>query len=362
MKIEKLESLKSLFGDRKTIPLITQREAIDRALEYIQGRKQGTITSIKTGLKKLDEYTMDGLEYNKIFSIAALSSHGKSALSKKLRNGIAYLNDNVKQLCFGFEMEAREQIDRTISSDLAFDLKKLYSVSENLSDNDFKLVQTHVNTALKNKDIVYVEETNNVDTIINTIYSYWLQECAEKDLTLVVEIDHILLTKGKDGQSEKSKIDELMEKCNTVKQYIATQGGRILIICLSQMNRGIRGSSELELREPDTEDLFGSSYIEQFSHYIMFQYIPFKLRCNHYTENKYPTYIKYVSNSKKWDSFKVPFIFHHLRKNRSGATPEYPAIYLSNLKHFDITEIPKDEMTEYWVEFRDKGELIRYKD
>lgn len=362
MNPEKVYRLKSLFGDRKTIPLITQREAISKALEYIKGRKDKTITSIKTGLSKLDEYTMNGLEYNKIFSIAALSSHGKSALSKKLRNGIAYYNDNVKQLCFGFEMEAREQIDRTIASDLSIGLKELYSVSKDLSDNEFKNIQTHIATNLQNKDIVYVEETNNVDTIINTIYDYWLNECAEKDITLVVEIDHILLTKGKDGQTEKSKIDELMEKCNTIKQYIATQGGRILIICLSQMNRGIRNSGELELREPDTEDLFGSSYIEQFSHYIMFQYIPFKLRCKHYTENRFPTYIKYVSNSKKWDSFKLPFIFHHLRKNRSGATPENPAIYLSNLKHFDITELSKEEMTEYWIEFKDKGELIRYKD
>lgn len=362
MNPEKVQRLKSIFGDRRTIPLITQKEAINRALDYIKGRKDKTITSIKTGLTKLDEYTMNGLEYNKILSIAALSSHAKSTLSKKLRNGIAYYNDNVKQLCFGFEMEAREQIDRTIASDLSIGLKELYSVTKDLSDNEFKHVQTHVITTLQNKDIVYVEETDDVDTIINTTYDYWLKECAESDTTLVVEIDHILLTKGKDGQSEKSKIDELMEKVNKLKQYIATQGGRVLFICLSQMNRNIRSSGDIELREPDTEDLFGSSYIEQFSHYILFQYIPFKLRCKHYTEQRFPTYIKYVSNNNRWESFKVPFIFHHLRKNRSGATPEFPAIYMSNLKHFDITEIPKDEMLGYWNEFKTKGELIIYKD
>lgn len=37
--------------------------AIKEAEQYLRGRREGTITSLKTGSKKLNEATMEGLTY-----------------------------------------------------------------------------------------------------------------------------------------------------------------------------------------------------------------------------------------------------------------------------------------------------------
>ena len=358
-----LKSIKAKFGsDKKLMEVLSQEDAIKKSLEYIDGRRNGTIKSIETGFKQLNAVTMNGLETNKIFTIAAPSSHGKSMLSKRLRNDISLLNPDVKQLCFGFEMEAREQIDRSIASDLKITLSNLYSVKSKLTDDSYHTVKQHL-TKLANNKVVYVENPDTPIVIANTVMDYWIKECAEKsNEVLIVEIDHVLLTKGKDGQTEKGKIDELFEVTNGLKQTIASNGGKILFIELSQMNRSIRNTSNnsmpQELREPDVEDLFGSSFIEQFSHYIMFQYIPLKLRLESYTMDVYPTYVKHRSKKKEWFDFRVPFVFHHIRKNRSGAVPDSPAIYLSDLKHFDIKELTDEELTWYRTEFASKGEIL----
>lgn len=70
------------MGKLKTI-----KEAIEETGEYVRARMAGEITSIRTGLKKLDKCMIDGIELNSTITIGGRPSVGKSAFSDIIVEG-----------------------------------------------------------------------------------------------------------------------------------------------------------------------------------------------------------------------------------------------------------------------------------
>jgi replicative DNA helicase len=327
------------------------KQAAAENLDYVEKRMNGDITSLKTKFPKLDASLMGGIELDTIMCISALSGAGKSTLSKCVRDSITTLNtdQNFKQYIFNFEMLAHQQIARSVVTDSRMKLRDLYSVDEPLTDKQFEALKEYYDE-LGKRDVDFIDVPNTPKAIADSIIYYWENECKPTNKTMVYEIDHALLVKGREGQSEKQRVDELMYLLVDVKKYIADNGGHSVGIVLSQMNREIRSVDRVrnsDMHRPDTGCLFGASSIEQCSDYIMFSHIPAKLGLDLYTAHGLPT--RY-----RLDEVTYQMVYFELVKQRSGASDLTIPCY-NKLALFDFDEMERDVFSQMLDDAQKEG-------
>lgn len=323
----------------KILPIKPIAVSVEEALTYIDGRREGTITSLKTGLSKLDKNLLDGVEWNKIFSIAGMSGSGKSTIVEMLKRNFCYHNDTpFKILSFEFEMSAAEQVSRNISGRMQKSTKWLFSgEEEKLKDDDIEEIR-RIAGQLKDFPIYSVERVGSVDEIIATIKHFAkIHELKAKNEGLVVTIDHVLLTKGKQGEGEKEIIDDLFHQIMELKKVFIEIGIKVIFIMLSQLNRNIEQverRSNVSLHYPAQSDLFGASSIFQCSDYVLVSHKPANLELQSYGPPRegFPKGLP-IKNPKNPAQC---MIYWHLIKHRSGE----PKIMMmvDNLKNSAIDE------------------------
>lgn len=193
----------------------------------------------------------------------------------------------------------------------------------------------------------FIEVPHTPEVIANSLVTYWEKECKPTGHTIVYELDHALLVKGKDGQKEKDRVDDLMYLLTDAKKYIASQGGHSVGIVLSQMNRDIKSIERRhspDLHRPDTSCLFGASSIEMCADYILFSHIPAKLGISCYTENKLPTRI--IVDDK---TIQMPYF--ELVKQRSGESDLTIPLW-NKLHRFDFDEMDKTTFDSIYTQFK----------
>jgi replicative DNA helicase len=320
----------------KVMKKLSSAEVVAQNLDYVDKRRKGLIKSLKTKFPRLDNYLMGGIELDTILCISALSGAGKSTLSKCIRDSMWQLNTDVKfnQYIFNFEMVAHQQIARSIVAGSKIPLKKLYSVEQPLTDLQFEELGKYYDELKKREGIWFIENPGTAKDIVESLWHYYKTECKPEGKTVVYEIDHALLTKGKTGDSEKERVDALMYNLVQLKKAISADGGHSIGIVLSQMNREIRSVERVknkELHRPGTECLFGASSIEQCCDYIVFSHIPAKLNIMSYTLNELPT-VMYIEDKK----FQIPYF--ELVKQRSGESDLTIPLW-NKLHRFDFDEM-----------------------
>lgn len=76
--------------------------AAERAIKELEGRRDGRITSLQTGSKKLNDALLDGIPWNKVMTIAARSKAGKSMYLEQLKRELVDCNpkESLKILFF----------------------------------------------------------------------------------------------------------------------------------------------------------------------------------------------------------------------------------------------------------------------
>jgi replicative DNA helicase len=336
---------------------VSQEKIVLDSLKYIDDRRKGLIPSLKTKYTSLDSYTMNGFELNTMVTIAAPSGGGKSALAKEIRNSIHRLNKNLKfrHYCFNFELLAIHQIARTITSDKKMSLKKLYSVNEELKDVDYEELVKY-SEFMRKLPINYFEVSGNPQQILNTIKHHYEQDCAKENITMIVEIDHLLLIRDDSNLGDKAKIDALMLGLIDLKKQISSSGGSVVFICLSQLNRDIKNKDRVFNEEghyPITSDLMASSFIEQATDYMLVNNIPAKLNIQKYGVGGLPVY--YTEVKKDYEKLKQ-FNYCHLLKNRSGEADIVFPMY-NNLEYFALDEIKKEDFALYLDKFESTGKV-----
>lgn len=340
------------------LPLVTFNDALLQSRDYLIGRREGTITSLKTKFPKLDKKLMGGLELNTIMALGARSGCGKSTLAKAIRNSISELNNlPIYTFVFNFEMLAKQQISRELSTKLKTPLSKLYSVDEMLSDADFDLVEKqYVTMQNLNPNIFFIEVSDNAEQIKKSLLYYYETIVKPNNGIMLYEIDHALLTKGKDGDSEKDKVDKLMFALIDLKKIIASDGGNSVGVVLSQMNRDIQTVDRImnaTNHAPKTSDLFGASSIEFASDYIIVPHIPAKLGIRNYTEYNLPTEYTIVKDKTKTKELAA---YLHLIKNRSGESDIIIPLH-NNLDFFDFNEMDSVEFEKRRKSFEKNGNV-----
>jgi len=159
-------------------------------------------------------------------------------------------------------MLGSKNVGRKISYNLQKTTSELYSAVQGkaLSDSDYNKVIEEVKT-IEKYPIYYIENSGNVDEIRETILKF--SENEGKGKWVIIMIDHILLTRGRSGESEREVVSKLQYMLMEIKKY-----NRNTVIQLSQLNRDIESIeriSNINMHFPTRKDLFGSDSIYQCS-------------------------------------------------------------------------------------------------
>lgn len=273
------------------------------AINYIAGRREHNITSLKTRWIKFNKQCMGGIEPNTVYTIAGISGSGKSSIANLIQTDIIDLNPNedVIVLTFSLEMVGFRQVGRTLSNKLRRTTSTLYSSETDLDENTFKDV-INVSNQLKKYPIYFVDNPSTPTQVNNIIQWFYNKYVKDTNKHFVIIYDHALLTKQEGSTIET--ISELERVFIQAKKLPLTS-----IIQLAQMNRNIEQPERINnpmSHYPMRSDLSSSDSIFQASDYVLVIHRPEILNIQEYGPNHLPV------NNK---------VYLHMLKNRDAGKP-----------------------------------------
>ena len=273
------------------------------AINYIAGRREHNITSLKTRWIKFNKQCMGGIEPNTVYTIAGISGSGKSSMANLIQTDIIDLNPNedVIVLTFSLEMVGFRQVGRTLSNKLRRTTSTLYSSETDLDENTFKDV-INVSNQLKKYPIYFVDNPSTPTQVNNIIQWFYNKYVKDTNKHFVIIYDHALLTKQEGSTIET--ISELERVFIQAKKLPLTS-----IIQLAQMNRNIEQPERINnpmSHYPMRSDLSSSDAIFQASDYVLVIHRPEILNIQEYGPNHLPV------NNK---------VYLHMLKNRDAGKP-----------------------------------------
>ncbi len=273
------------------------------AVNYIAGRREHNITSLKTRWMKFNKQCMGGIEPNTVYTIAGISGSGKSSMANLIQTDIIDLNPNedIIVLTFSLEMVGFRQVGRTLSNKLRRTTSTLYSSETDLDENTFKDV-INVSNQLKKYPIYFVDNPSTPTQVNNIIRWFYDKYVKDTNKHFVIIYDHALLTKQEGSTIET--ISELERVFIQAKKLPLTS-----VIQLAQMNRNIEQPERINnplSHYPMRSDLSSSDSIFQASDYVIVIHRPEILNIQEYGPNHLPV------NNK---------VYLHMLKNRDAGKP-----------------------------------------
>ena len=273
------------------------------AINYIKGRREHNIVSLKTRWAKFNKQCMGGIEPNIVMTIAGISGSGKSSFANLLMTDIIDLNptEDMIILNFSLEMVAFRQVGRTLSNKLRKTTSTLYSSETDLDDATVGQV-VKVCNQLKEYPIYFVDSPTTPMQVQEIVYSFYNKHVKGTGKHFVVIYDHALLTKPIGTQLDT--IAELQRVFIQVKKLPLTS-----VVQLTQMNRNIEAPERINnplSHYPMRSDLSTSDAIFQASDYVLVIHRPEILNINEYGPNHLPTQNK---------------VYIHVLKNRDAGKP-----------------------------------------
>ena len=273
------------------------------AINYIAGRREHNITSLKTRWMKFNKQCMGGIEPNTVYTIAGISGSGKSSMANLIQTDIIDLNPNedIIVLTFSLEMVGFRQVGRTLSNKLRRTTSTLYSSETDLDESTFKDV-INVSNQLKKYPIYFVDNPSTPTQVNNIIRWFYDKYVKNTNKHFVIIYDHALLTKQEGSTIET--ISELERVFIQAKKLPLTS-----VIQLAQMNRNIEQPERINnplSHYPMRSDLSSSDSIFQASDYVIVIHRPEILNIQEYGPNHLPV------NNK---------VYLHMLKNRDAGKP-----------------------------------------
>lgn len=273
------------------------------AVNYIAGRREHNITSLKTRWMKFNKQCMGGIEPNTVYTIAGISGSGKSSMANLIQTDIIDLNPNedIIVLTFSLEMVGFRQVGRTLSNKLRRTTSTLYSSETDLDESTFKDV-INVSNQLKKYPIYFVDNPSTPTQVNNIIRWFYDKYVKDTNKHFVIIYDHALLTKQEGSTIET--ISELERVFIQAKKLPLTS-----VIQLAQMNRNIEQPERINnplSHYPMRSDLSSSDSIFQASDYVIVIHRPEILNIQEYGPNHLPV------NNK---------VYLHMLKNRDAGKP-----------------------------------------
>ena len=275
----------------------------NEAVQYIAGRREHKIVSLKTRWNKFNKQCMGGIEPNTVLTIAGISGSGKSSFANLITTDVIDLNESedVIVLNFSLEMVGFRQVGRTLSNKLRRTTSTLYSSEKDLDDNTFRMVVS-VTNKLKEYPIYFVDSPTTPTQVKDIIFQFYETYVKGTNKHFLIVYDHALLTKQVGSILET--ISELERVFIQAKKLPMTS-----IIQLAQMNRNIESSERINnptSHYPMRSDLSSSDAIFQASDYVCVIHRPEILGIQEYGPN-------HLSTSNK--------VYIHMLKNRDAGKP-----------------------------------------
>ncbi len=239
----------------------SQHEGFQDALNYLKGRQQGTITSLVTGWSKLNEVTVNGLEWHQTIIIGARPGSGKTLCKDQLIRDLFRLNPaaNFRVLEFQLEMVAKSSAIREFSSVTKKNYRALCSGDQALPDDILKQCYEYAKEKVK-YPIHVVEKAPTVEEFETIIRHYMEQSINMVDKTIklsngteaitkvkqykpaIITVDHsILIKRGKGERDTLEMLYNFGEVLTKLKREYP-----ITFIILSQLNRSIEHPDRCE--------------------------------------------------------------------------------------------------------------------
>lgn len=312
---------------------------VEIAKRAIKQRRDGEVKSLLTSKQKFNSYLMNGIDWNRIISFAGMSGSGKSTLLEELKRDIIDLNRDQKFyiLSFEFEMLIEDQLTKGVSSKLDKTIKELYSADQPLGEEDYEQAIKYLDQ-VKNDPVFYVDNAGTVNEIVATIWDFAARYC-DPSTGLVITLDHVLLTKGKQTDDEKAIVDHLMREFVAIKKQFASKNMKIIFVVLSQMNRDIEKSERTQnfyLHYPTRNDIFASSAVYTCSDYVVITHRPSALTG---IGERYGPPVKGYPNGLPVKCPTDPtkkMVYWHIIKERFGDTKIISLV--ENFKYGKLTE------------------------
>jgi len=275
----------------------------NEAIDYIKGRRDHSVVSLKTRWEKFNSICMGGIEPNSIYTIAGISGAGKSSFANLISSDIIDLNrdQDVIVLVFSLEMVGFRQVGRMLSNKLKVTTSTLYSSTSDLDDSTLKKV-IDVTNQLKEYPIYFVDNPGTPQQVEQTIKVFYDNMVKGTNKHFIIFYDHALLTKRIGSVIET--IQELENVFIQMKKLPNTS-----IIQLSQMNREIEKPERInnpQSHYPMRSDLSSSDAMFQASDYVFVIHRPELLQITEYGP-------MHLSTQNK--------IYLHLLKNRDAGKP-----------------------------------------
>ena len=228
------------------------KDGYQESLNYLKGRKEGTIKSIKTPWAKFNDAGTDGIEWNTITVIGGRPASGKTLIVEQIVRESFILNSsqNFRVLQFQFEMLARTQAIREYSSIIGRSYKYLCSAEGEISNDDLQRCYEYAKAKVK-RPINIVDTPCTVDDFKDIIKDYMKtysttkvvgeQTVVEYTKTLIT-VDHSVLFKKAPYEKDKQDtLNNLGEAMTELKKLYP-----ISFIVLSQLNRNIDNPDRAE--------------------------------------------------------------------------------------------------------------------
>lgn len=273
------------------------------AINYIKGRREHSVVSLKTRWTKFNKQCMGGIEPNTVYTIAGISGSGKSSFVNELTTDVIDLNPNedIIILSFSLEMVGFRQVGRTLSNKLRKSTSTLYSSETDLDEETFKKVIA-VSNQLKEYPIYFVDNPGTPLEVSTIIKDFYESHVKGTNKHFIIVYDHTLLTKQIGSVIETTA--ELERVFIQAKKYPLTS-----IVQIAQMNRNIEASERINnplSHYPMRSDLSSSDAMFQASDYVLVMHRPEILNIQEYGPNRLPTQNK---------------VYMHMLKNRDAGKP-----------------------------------------
>mgnify|MGYP003121390337 CR=1 FL=1 len=272
-----------------TYPWKSQSKAYDEALSYVYDRQQGNVSSFKTPWDKLNEASVNGLEWQSLNVIGGRPGTGKTLIKDQMVREASNLNkgENIKILEFQFEMVARAAKVREFCAILEKPYKYVCSAyeKEKLSKEDLQTLVDYKKT-MDSKDQFNVDIVENPCTVeqFKTIVKTYMEKHSTITKTTsedgkqmnkrhfvntIITIDHSLLFKM--GANERTKTDMLYNLGEAIT--LLKRKYPIIFIVLSQLGRHVESPERNENGKYGNyileTDLFGGDALMQHADMVV---------------------------------------------------------------------------------------------
>jgi len=295
--------------------------------KYVDSKYHKTVKAIK-------------FDFNRIYAVGGASSFGKSVIAKDLVDSILDNNDDIDPMVIYFngEMLSSDTILRSVCTEAGLDLSTIESEDNPISDEDLETATEALNSLSSRENVFFVDEITDPERMFKSIRWYYEFYCREKKKELIVVIDHILLTSStKELNNDNKKIEYMSLESIKLKKEVYEDGGKIMTIFLSQLNRNNKEEKRItkpEMHPPMVSDIYGGSQLEMACDAMMVVNIPYRLGINNYTSANLPTILNVNGE-------QVQMAYLHVIKSRHGGNGLLTPL-VNKLKYFTYDEMDSE--------------------